>query len=144
MADMMQTAMDFFAEKMIGTVASPGKACRTVTYRRGEESVELSAMLGQSQLVPLNTLGMEPAAADELLADPSEVDRDYIIQASALILDDDVVEPMPGDKIDDTNDEDGVTHRYEVASLPSQTPWRRLKGSYKTLIRIHTKYYGTV
>lgn len=137
MSDMISTGLDWLADKQQEFVA------REVTYRRPStgESVTLTVGIGSSQLAQINTLGDDRQTRDFLLSDPIEVDRDYIILASELGS---LHPPQPGDVVDDTNDETGVTKRYRVMSIPGQTPWRWLQGSYHKQLRAHTKFFADV
>ncbi len=137
----MKRGMEWFADKMQANLS------RTVTYHgiRNGSTITASVIvgLGMSQLVDVNMLGTQPSINDATLADPLEVNRDYVVRAADLIT----VGLWPsqsGDLVDDDNDEAGVTKRYQVKSVPGQQPWRWLRGSYNILARVHTKYFQIV
>lgn len=112
---------------------------RSVTYRRPSTGATLviAAAIGQTQLVNLNSLGVGPDMMDvgSLAADATN--RDYIVDYADLTS---IWPPESGDLIDDENDEDGVTNRYQVMALPGQNPWRWFRGGFQKSARVHTKF----
>lgn len=78
-------------------------AGETVTYRRGADEVELSAVIGRSafEIVDQSGSAMQTTSVD------------FIIAPDDLVLDSETVTPEPGDEIDRPI-EDGKTATYEV------------------------------
>jgi hypothetical protein len=98
----------------------------TVTYRRGDQGVQVQATIGQTVF----------RIDGELGAVIHHVRRDYLIRAMDLVLPPDTTSTLPqrGDRIVDSND---VVH--EVMGPGSGEPdWRYSDPQYQTL-RIHTK-----
>lgn len=137
----MAVGHDWFAEQMQLYVS------RLVTYRGFRDGTERTAQIvvgiGTSQPASIDSLGTEQGLAEMTLVNPSEVDRDYIVVASDLNSSG-LWSPQSGDFVDDTNDEEGRIHRYQVKGVPGQQPWRWLTGSYHKMARIHSKHYSLV
>lgn len=117
MTDMMQTGAAWLQAQRAAHMT------RTVTYRRGELSVEVAATLGQTVF----RLDRTPAASVRL------VTRDYIISAGILILDGQTVLPERGDRIEES---DGQV--CEVLPPGGEPEWR-WHDRERTVFRIHTK-----
>lgn len=117
---------------------------RTVTYRRPStgESAEIEVTVGQTQLVNVNSLSLEPQAQDMAVLNAEVTNRDYIIRNAKTQLGA-LWPPVNGDLIDDSDDEDGSVYRYQVMSLPGQNPWRWFRGGAQKNARIHTKFIST-
>lgn len=99
---------------------------RRVTYRRGEDSVEIDATPGSTTY----------EVADEAGAVIGATATDFIISAGALVLDGQAVTPRPGDRIVSN----GAV--FEVLDLAGQGCWRWC-GPHRTAMRIHAKEVGT-
>lgn len=99
---------------------------RTVTYSRGEDSVELRATPGETVF--------DRAEGYDLVVQYES--RDFILRAEDLVLDGQAVTPEQGDII--TEARDGQEHRYEVAYPGQGVPWRWFSRQRKEY-RIHTK-----
>lgn len=114
----------------------------TVTYRRPStgQSVEIKRILGQSQLVNVNPIGIDPDMRDVSQLSAETANRDYIVTASDLA---DIWPPQSGDLIDDENDIEGTTNRYQVMALPGQSPWRWFRGGRQRDARLYTKFFST-
>jgi len=96
-------------------------AGKTVTYMRGANSVTLTAVVGQSPHEQLDNTGM-PVTAQS---------RDYLFEASDLVLASVEVLPQQGDQITDN----GST--YAVRSVGSEAAWH-YSDRARTTIRVHT------
>lgn len=100
---------------------------RTVTYRRGEDSVEVTATVGET------AFRLSDGYAAEIVVRM----RDYLITAADLVLDDAQVEPQAGDRIVEG------TAVYEVMGPGNGEPEWRWSGPDGTTLRIHTKHVDT-
>ena len=96
-------------------------AGRTITYARGADSVELTAVVGNAGHDQLEDAGM-PVTAQS---------RDYIVKASDLVLDGTAVTPIAGDEITDG------TSTFVVRSIGADAAWR-YSDAARTTLRIHT------
>ena len=123
MADMIADGQEWLATQRASHMR------QTVTYKRGDDSVQLSATVGSTEWE------IEEAGG---LTERIET-RDYLIQAAALILDGSTVKPARGDLIQETVL--GVTYTYKVLSIGTNPCWRFSDPYHKTL-RIHTKLTG--
>lgn len=99
---------------------------KTVTYRRGGESIELAATVGRTDFDVVDASGIGVRVES----------RDYLIRAADLDFGDGPTLPTRGDRIEEASGE--TTHVYEVLTLGNQSPWRHSDPSRETL-RIHTK-----
>jgi hypothetical protein len=104
--------------RLLGTSASV-----SIVYRRGEEAVELPAVVGLTAYEIATQFGVEPFQA-----------RDYIIDRSDLVLPSGLTVPQKGDRI--WQQKLGVTLVYEV-STPGDMQCYESSG--ETRWRIHTK-----
>ncbi len=69
--------------------------------------------------------------------------RDYLINGRDLILNGVRAEPKRGAKIIDANEEDGLTHTYELLSLPlGEKAW--YWDAPRLILTVHTKHTGAV
>lgn len=96
-----------------------------VTYRRGSDSVTLSAVVGQTPVEREDGAGTTVRS----------VVRDYLIDAADLVLSGQHVTPQRGDRI-----EEASGHVYEVmpAISKSELPWR-YSGPGRDVYRVHTR-----
>lgn len=99
---------------------------RTVTYCRGEESVEVQATLGRTVFEIADAYGV---------VEQSE-SRDFLIPAADLVLGEAVTLPERGDRIRETHD--GKVFVYEVMA-PGKEPHYRFSDVYRRTLRIHTR-----
>lgn len=95
-----------------------------VTYRRGDASVSVTAVLGQTLFRLDRELGTERIVA-----------KDYLIQAAALILDGAVVLPKRGDTISELR---GATTYTHTVSAPGDEPCYSFSGTGRSQLRVHT------
>lgn len=126
MADFLNTAVNWLSDRMVAN------ASQTVTYRRAAASVSISATLGSSMLRINDAAGRSRV---------ERTDRDFIVRSADLILSGSATTPARGDHIDLTIG--GTIYRYDVMSPVGEPPWR-YSDSHNKMMRIHTKYIGTV
>lgn len=120
MADMMATGIDWLAGQL------KANASKTVTYRRRQLSVSLSATIGRTTFETADDFGVVQQTES----------RDFIVEAADLILDGEQTLPMRGDLIEETVA--GETHVYETLPLPGEQLWR-YSDPHRVMLRIHTK-----
>jgi hypothetical protein len=102
---------------------------KSVMYCRGGESVILPATIGRTVFeVERETGAYEPYES-----------RDFLINASDLILSGEPVLPVRGDLIKETAE--GKVYEYEVMAPGSEPCWR-WSDAYRHTLRIHTKQTG--
>jgi len=102
---------------------------RTVTYERGESSVEMPATVGQTVF----------RLDDGYGATIRHVSRDFLIAVSDLVIEGAPVGPQRGDRIRETTG--GITYVHEVmgpGSSGGEPDWR-YSDSFRGTFRIHTK-----
>lgn len=124
MGDMLQSGLSWLGSML------KQHASRQVEYRRGAQSVLLSAVVGRTSLEISDDLG---GVRTEY------TDRDYLIVAADLVLGGVAVEPQRDDVIADGTT--GVTQLYEVRMPGNAPPWR-WSDPYRQVLRIHTKLIG--
>ena len=103
---------------------------RTVSYRRGEDSVDVRAAIGRTVFEVEDSVGVLERTES----------RDFLIPASDLVLGDEQVLPQQGDRIAET--QDGKVYVYEVMA-PGREPCWRFSDPYRRTLRIHTKQVDT-
>ena len=99
---------------------------RRVVYSRGDDSVEVAATIGRTVFEIDDGSG----------AVVQWESRDFLIAAVDLVLAGEVVEPLPGDRIRET--QDGKVYVYEVMA-PGKEPCWRYSDPYRRTLRVHTK-----
>lgn len=120
---------DFLGDGMAWLNGQLKEQCSvTVTYRRGDQAVELQATRGQSMLRVSDGRGASKI---------ERTDRDFMFDAADLVLDGEQVEPADGDTVDLGND------RFELMAANGEPSWR-YSNSSKSRIRVRTKYQGAV
>ena len=95
---------------------------RTVSYGRGDSTVQVAATVGQTTFEVQDAYG----------AVEKWESRDFLIAAADLVLDDALVEPQRGDRITDGQ------KVYEVLA-PGKEDVYRPSDPYGVTLRIHTK-----
>lgn len=121
MADLLRTGSAWLAAKL------KQHAGESVTYRRGGQSVAVTATVGPQPL----------RVSDEYGAPRVEwANEDFLIDAADLVLGGAAAEPAHGDLIERT--EGGVTFTYEVTPPPGEAAWR-WADAYRVKYRIHAK-----
>jgi len=124
MADLLKTGSAWLEAQRHEHMSS------TVTYRRGGDSVELSATVGRTRY---------ESADDHGLIVKSEA-RDYLLRASDLILGGSTTTPERGDRIEETIG--ASVYSYEPFPLGGEPLWRYSDPLNET-IRIHTRHVST-
>ena len=99
---------------------------RTVSYRRGEDSVDVRASIGRTVFEIEDSVGVLERTES----------RDFLIPASDLVLGGGEVLPQPEDRISETQGDH--VYVYEVLA-PGREPCWRFSDSYRRMLRIHTK-----
>ncbi len=129
MADIIKNAIKNFLMPTLKAFAS-----QEVIYTRGDQSVTVAATYGQKLL----------RAHDQFGAIRIEwTDLDFIIDASDLHFEDEVlITPQRGDQIFVAVDS-GDIQVYEVLPFGNDPPWR-WSGTNDLLYRIHTKNVRTI
>lgn len=122
MSDLLQTGAAWLQGQL------KEHASRTVTYRRGGQSVTLAATLGQSVL----------KLTDGVAAWVERTERDYLIAVADLVLGGTAVKPARGDRIEDSTD----GRIYEVMSPKGEAPFR--DDSRRVWWRVRTKDVGAL
>lgn len=116
-----------------GLAALPGLlkqyAGRTVLYRRGGDSVELTATVGRTE--------WERADEDGLVR--TWQSRDYVLAAEDLVLAGEPATPARGDQIVETID--GAEHVFRVLPAGGTDVYRWVDAG-RRLLRVHTIHGG--
>ena len=120
MADLLQTASDWLEEMRTK------HASRPVIYRRGTDTVVVSATIGRTVFTVHDGLGV----STEYEA------RDFLILAEELVLGGERTVPQRGDRVQETQGDQ--TLDYEVLA-PGKEPCWRFSDSFRKTLRIHTK-----
>ncbi len=102
---------------------------RTVTYLRGNDSVNVPATIGRTEF----------EQADEYGVVHRTESRDFLVRTDALVLGDKAVLPQAGDRIRETAGEQVFV--YEVMAPGGEPPFR-YSDPYRRTLRIHTKFVG--
>ena len=97
-------------------------ASATVTYQRGEDSVQVSATRGRTAYTVHDESGVEVGSGVV----------DFLIAAEDLVIDDAVITPKIGDKIVASD------ATFTVLALPGDGCWRN-SDPFGINLRIHTK-----
>lgn len=106
-----------------------------VVYWRGNYSLPIQATTGTS-LLKLTA----PNGAVQI----TRTDADFIVPAASLVdADNNSIEPLRGDFITRLWP-DGVTRRYRILPYDANEPLFRYSDPSRQLMRIHTKFDGTV
>jgi len=124
-ADLLQTGLDWLEEQRKAHLS------RTVTYRRGTNSVEVAATVGETVFRLTEDYGAQVRV----------VRRDYLVAADDLVLSGQRLLPEAGDRIEET-DGDKV-FIYEVMGPGGGEPDWRYSDPYRRTLRIHTKHVAT-
>ncbi|MCC7409951.1 MAG: hypothetical protein IT442_17930 [Phycisphaeraceae bacterium] len=103
-------------------------ATRTVTYVRGEQSVELAATIGRTIF----------RLTDDCGAAVHDVTRDFLVAAADLALGGQPITPQRGDRVREVDAGTGQTFEHEVLSPGGEPEWR-WSDPYRRTLRIHTK-----
>lgn len=124
MPDLLKTGSDWLEEQR------KKHASGTVTYRRGEETVEVAATIGTT---PFEVAG-EYGIIERIES------RDFLMLAADLVLAGTAATPRRGDRITETLGE--KVYIYEVLA-PGTEPCWRYSDPYRKTLRVHTKHVET-
>ena len=102
---------------------------RTVTYVRGDDSVDVQATIGQTNFRFDDRFSGGGATI-------RHVARDYLVRTGDLVINSQAIEPRRGDRIREVIN--GQTVEHEVLAPNNEPEWRWSDPFGKTL-RIHTK-----
>lgn len=105
-------------------------ASSQVVYRRGDEAVTLSATVGKSEF------DLVDGGGGVIRAEM----RDYIVQASDLVLAGQMTLPQDGDQIEETIGDQTII--YDVVGPGGEPAWR-FSDPWRSTLRIHTKAAAT-
>jgi len=120
MTDLLETASNWLEDQRTK------HATRTVTYRRGNDTVQVLASIGRTVFEIDDDYGVLKKIES----------RDFLILAADLVLAGVTVIPQRGDEIEET--QGTVTFTYEVMA-PGKEPHFRYSDPYRMTLRIHTK-----
>lgn len=101
-----------------------------MTYRRGSESLNLAATIGQTEFTVDDGTGVVQRIES----------RDFLILASDLVLSGIAQLPERGDRIEESS---GTTVFVYEVTAPGPEPCWRWSDPYRQTLRIHTKLVGT-
>ena len=124
MADLLKTASRWLQDQRHQHLT------RTVTYRRGSDTVDLAATIGRTKFEVDDSYG----------AIERYESRDFLVLAEELILGGALRLPERGDRIDEAVGT--TTYVYEVCAPGKEPPWR-FSDAYRQTLRIHTKLITT-
>ena len=124
MADLLETGSNWLQDQR------KKHATRTVTYRRGVDSVSVQATVGR-------TVFEQDDGSGVIIR--TEV-RDYLIDTADLVLAGQLALPERGDRIEEI--EAGKKFTYEVMTLGTEPHWR-YSDAYRKTLRVHTKHIDT-
>lgn len=120
MADLLERGQQFLDDQRHAHMT------HTVTYERGNESVELQATIGETVFEQADDYGVIHKIES----------RDFIIRTCDLMLDSVQTLPAVGDRL---RDSDGDTEFVYEVMAPGQEPAFRYSDPYRKALRIHTK-----
>ena len=121
MANLLQTGTSWLADQL------KAHASQQVIYVRGNQQVEVSATIGRTEFEIDDGSGIVQRL----------ISRDYLIQATDLILAGNQVIPQPGDLIRETQGSSVMV--YEVMT-PGNEQHYRYSDPFGKLLRIHSKH----
>ena len=120
MADLLQKASDWLEDMRTK------HASRLVTYKRGAETIVVSATIGRTVFT-----------IDEGMGVSTEYEaRDFLILAQELVLGGERTLPQRGDRIQEPQGDQTI--EYEVLA-PGKEPCWRYSDPFRKTLRIHTK-----
>ena len=125
MTDVLQQGLDWLEGQRREHMA------RTVTYRRGADSVDVLATVGETVFRLTEDYGAQVRV----------VRRDYLIAADDLVLSGQRVLPEAGDRIEESDGDQVFI--YEVMGPGGGEPDWRYSDPYRRTLRIHTKHVAT-
>ena len=125
MADLLEQASNWLEDQRTK------HAARTVTYKRGIDTVDVPASIGRTEFEIDDGFGVLTKFES----------RDYLVLAADLVLGGWPILPERGDRIEETVGT--TTYVYEVMA-PGKEPAWRYSDPYRKTLRIHTKQVETV
>ena len=120
MADLLQKASDWLEDMRTK------HASRLVTYKRGAETIVVSATIGRTVFEIDDGVGVSTQYEA----------RDFLILAQELMLGGERTLPQRGDRIQETVGDQSI--EYEVLA-PGKEPCWRYSDPFRKTLRIHTK-----
>ena len=124
MADLLQQGSDWLQDQRHEHLT------QSVTYKRGVESVSVSATIGRTMFEVDNGQGVLERIES----------RDFLVLAADLVLGAAPTLPQRGDRIRET--QGTSTYVYEVMA-PGKEPEWRWSDAYRKTLRIHAKHIDT-
>ena len=124
MADILETASIWLDGKRVQYLS------KTVSYTRGEDSVEVQATIGRTVFEVDDGMGILEKIES----------RDFLILAADLVLAGEATLPQRGDRIKEASGDN--VYIYEVLA-PGKEPHYRFSDLYRKTLRIHTKHVDT-
>ena len=103
---------------------------RTVSYWRGEDSVNVQATIGRTVFEVDDGMGILEKIES----------RDFLILTADLVLAGEATLPLRGDRIKETSGD--KVYVYEVLA-PGKEPHYRFSDPYRKTLRIHSKQVDT-
>lgn len=103
-------------------------AAHTVTYVRGEQTVDVLATVGSTTFDVEKSFGVESYEA-----------RDFLLTPADLVLGEITITPAKGDQVKETID--GVVVVYEVMAPGNESVWGYCDAG-RAMLRVHTKQVG--
>jgi len=119
MADLIKDAMTWLEARRREHLSIP------IIYRRGNASAAITATIGKTVFKVIDDYGRYQHIES----------RDYLVNASDLVLNGQAIQPQSGDEIEDSG------FVYEVMAPNGEPEWR-YSDSYRQCCRIHTKFIG--
>jgi hypothetical protein len=120
MADMLQDGLEFLRDELIANASS------SITYTRGDDDLELTAVYGRTEFDVISDGGMTRF-----------ISRDFIINAAELLFSSAVVLPRKNDVI--TATVAGTEKIFQVLEVNGHCYSRDAHG---VMLRVHTKEVG--
>ena len=108
---------------------------RTVTYVRGDDSVDVQATIGQTNF----RFDDRFSGASGGGATIRHVARDYLIRTGDLVINDQVIEPRRGDRIREVIGGQALEHEVMSPNASGGEPEWRWSDPFGKTMRIHTK-----
>ena len=124
MSDLLQTGEAWLEAQRRAHMA------HTVTYSRGEDSVDVPATVGHTPFEQVGEYGVSHRIES----------RDFIVTTADLVLAEVETLPLAGDQIRET--QGAVVYVHEVMSPGGEPPFR-FTGPERISLRIHTKFVDT-
>lgn len=118
--NLLQTGSDWLQAQLQQHASQP------ITYRRGNNTVAVTAVIGRTEFELDNEFGVLKKIES----------RDFLIPAADLVLNGTPVLPERGDEIEEA--QGSATYTYEVMAPGNEPAWR-WSDAFRNTLRIHTK-----